>query len=252
MNLAAVDVSYERGPARILERVSVEFQAGRTTALLGPNGAGKSTLIRLLAGFMAPTEGLVTLDDRPVDSYSLADRSRILGVLTQKNTLEFPFTVSEVIEMGASTGGANSHAVSAAAASAVGIDPNRVYTTLSGGERQLAQIARVLAQVWNRGSDAFLLMDEPMTALDLKHQQRVAGLLSNLKASGMGQVIVMHDINLAADIADDVVLMSEGAVVAAGETRAVLTLPNLERTFRTPMSDVARSDVPYFRARLQD
>ncbi|SVD10226.1 uncharacterized protein METZ01_LOCUS363080, partial [marine metagenome] len=173
------------------------------------------------------------------------------AVLTQRNSLDFSFTAEEVIAMGRTPYGISAlDAVAKIVIAALSIDGERIYTHLSGGEKQLVQLARVFSQVWERGSDACLLLDEPMTALDLNHQKEVVGMLSKFSSEGTSQLIVMHDINLAAEIADIIVLMSHGRVIGAGPPAEVLTTEALEKTFQAPMSVLQDGDQRFYKAIL--
>ncbi|MBL6691160.1 MAG: ATP-binding cassette domain-containing protein [Pseudomonadales bacterium] len=248
MTISLAGVSYVVGSKHIVNEVDLEVGCGEVVVLLGPNGAGKSTLLKLISGILVPESGTVKVLGKKVHELGLAERARSIGVLTQRVALDFPFTAREVIAMGRSPYGAG---VSGAAildelVDELAIDADQDYLTMSGGERQLVQIARVFAQVWERGEKAVLLMDEPMTALDMKHQVQVISILRRLAKSGLSQIVVMHDINMAATIADKVVLMSSGGIVAFGSVSDVLTETLLEETFSTP---VEVSKQPYFRAK---
>ena len=237
MKLELIDVGYSVGSIEILKSINLELLSGTCCVLLGPNGAGKSTLMRVASGYTRATVGEVELNGRPLSSMPLTERARQLAVLTQRNSLDFPFTAGEVIAMGRTPYGISAlDAVAEKVIATLSIDGERIYTQLSGGEKQLVQLARVFSQVWERGSDACLLLDEPMTALDLNHQKEVVGMLSKFSSEGTGQLIVMHDINLAAEIADIIVLMSHGRVIGAGTPTEVLTTEALEKTFQAPMS----------------
>lgn len=249
MNIVAESLSYAVNQVELVSEVSISLNAGETVVLLGPNGAGKSTLLRLLSGYLSPAIGSVKLDGRLIEDYSFQQRADRLSVLTQNNQLDFPFTVREVIEMGVGRGTAN-HLVGELVAR-LALDAERIYPALSGGERQLVQLARVMAQIGDKGDQASLLLDEPMSALDLRYQQEVASLLSEYRQNGTGQLIVLHDINMAADIADRVVLMADGKVVAQGETQTVLTSENLQRTFDTAVSVHEVEGRQFFRAAVQ-
>lgn len=252
MRLETTQVEFAFDARQILESITVCLESGSCCVLLGPNGAGKSTLLRLASGVLVPTSGEVRLGDRVVSDISLAERSRLLGVLTQRNNLDFPFTAAEVIAMGRTPYGPvrQDDAIVRSVMSALDIDGDRIYTSLSGGERQLVQAARVFAQVWEGGSDAWLLLDEPMTALDLNHQREVVGLLRRFSSEGTGQLIVMHDINLAAEVADTIILMTDGRIVATGSPEEVLQVQTLEETFKTPMSILQDGEARFYRTKL--
>ena len=253
MNLSAHNISFAIKDQTILRDIDLEVQGGKTTVLLGPNGAGKSTLMKILSGYLKATSGDVLVAGCDPEAISLEARARILGVLTQRNSLEFPFTAREIIAMGRVPFGVSEgfDAVTQELLSMFSVAADQSYLTMSGGEQQLVQLCRVFAQVWGRGFEAFLLLDEPMTALDLRHQSKIASTLKKLSSQGLGQLVVMHDINLAAELADEIVLMSRGTVVAKGSPAEVLKVDNLERTFDTVINQLGDGSERYFRAELE-
>ena len=249
MKLHVSEVSYRVEHKVIVDAVDLDVDEGQRLVLLGPNGAGKSTLLRLISGVLSPQSGTITVLGENIRDFSLADRASTVGVLTQRVSLDFPFTAREVVAMGRTPygRGRTDSPIVEQLIHDLDINADQNYLTMSGGERQLVQIARVFAQVWGRGSEAILLMDEPMTALDLKHQVDVIAIMQRLASEGVAQVVVMHDINMAATVADKVVLMSSGKVVASGHPREMLTPELLEQTFDTP---VTVSDLPYLKPGL--
>ncbi len=244
MKLALRSASYASNGVKILDPISLEFPAGTKVVLLGPNGAGKTTLLRLLSGYFEPTTGEVELDGKTMSHFPLAERSRTVAVLTQHNALDFPFSAREVVSMGRIPYGraAIDDRIVEEVLDLLEIDGESVYTNLSGGERQLVHIARVLVQVWGREADGCLLLDEPTAALDLKHQQKVISVLENMSEKGISQVIVIHDVNLAAELADEVVLLMDGNVVASGVREEVLNVENLQTAFGVPMHALTDPD----------
>jgi iron complex transport system ATP-binding protein len=253
LNLSARNISFTIKDLTILRDIDLDVQGGKTTVLLGPNGAGKSTLMKILSGYLKATDGEVLVAGCDPEAIPLKARARMLGVLTQRSTLEFPFTAREVIAMGRMPFGVSEgfDEVTQELLHMFGVAAEQSYLTMSGGEQQLVQLCRVFAQVWGRGSEAFLLLDEPMTALDLRHQSKIASTLKKLSAQGLGQLVVMHDINLAAELADEIVLMSHGKVVAKGATAETLKVDNLERTFDTVINQLGVGSERYFRAELE-
>jgi iron complex transport system ATP-binding protein len=253
MNLSARNISFAIKGLTILRDINLEVQGGKITILLGPNGAGKSTLLRILSGYLKATDGEVLVAGCDPQKISLQARARMLGVLTQRSSLEFPFTAREVIAMGRMPFGVSEgfDEVTQELLSLFGVAADQSYLTMSGGEQQLVQLCRVFAQVWGRGPEAFLLLDEPMTALDLRHQSKIASTLRKLSSQGLGQLVVMHDINLAAELADEIVLMSHGKVVAKGSAAEALKVDNLERTFDTVINQLGGGSERYFRAELE-
>ncbi|MFP6795236.1 MAG: ATP-binding cassette domain-containing protein [Pseudomonadales bacterium] len=253
MNLSARNISFAIKDLTILRDINLEIQGGKTTVLLGPNGAGKSTLMKILSGYLKATGGEVMIAGCDPEKISLKARARMLGVLTQRSSLEFPFTAREIIAMGRMPFGVSEgfDEVTQELLSMFGVAADQSYLTMSGGEQQLVQLCRVFAQVWGRGSEAFLLLDEPMIALDLRHQSKIVSTLKKLSSQGLGQLVVMHDINLAAELADEIVLMSHGRVVAKGSAAEALKVDNLERTFDTVIKQLGGGRERYFRAEFE-
>jgi iron complex transport system ATP-binding protein len=253
LNLSARNISFATKDRHILNNIDLEVQGGKTTVLLGPNGAGKSTLMKILSGYLKATGGEVLIAGCDPEKISLKARARMLGVLTQRSSLEFPFTAREVIAMGRMPFGVSEgfDEVTQELLGMFGVAADQSYLTMSGGEQQLVQLCRVFAQVWGRGSEAFLLLDEPMTALDLRYQSKIVSILKKLSSQGLGQLVVMHDINLAAELADEIVLMSSGKVIAKGSAAEALKVDNLERTFDTVINQLGGGRDRYFRAELE-
>jgi len=231
--LEARDITVTIDGSALLRRVSLAAPDGRVLVLIGPNGAGKSTLLRVLCGELLPSQGEVLLDGRPLRSYRAAELARRRAVVPQSSQLSFPFTALEVAMLGATVPGFEVSTASAArsaleALDAVGLSPlaNRLYVHLSGGERQRVHIARALCQLAAptvRGSGArCLLLDEPTANLDLAHQTLVLEAARRQAQQGVGVVAVMHDLNLAAALADEVALLVRGEVVARGPAGEVL------------------------------
>ena len=174
----------------------------RLTAVLGPNGAGKSSLVRLLSGETTPDLGKVTLDGRDLKRWDRRDLARRRAVLSQSVSLTFPLSVAEVVMLGRAPHRARStraEDMAAAEASLKAADvwhlAGRAYPTLSGGERQRVQFARVLAQLEDGGQSGtrYLILDEPTSSLDIRHQARLLGLAGGLARKGWGVLAVLHD-----------------------------------------------------------
>lgn len=225
----------------LLEAVSFRAGAGEMIALVGPNGAGKSTLLKLLAKDLTPTQGRVELAGRPLQQWEAARAARVRAVLPQHNTLSFPFTVEEVVEMGRvpyrETRAATRQTVDwALEAAGMTNFRNRNYLTLSGGERQRVQFARVLAQVGlpDGRSVRCVLLDEPVAALDLAHQHNLLQTASGLAKAGLCVIAVLHELNLAARYAHRLLLLHKGRLVADGTPTQVLTPQRLKDVYGYP------------------
>ncbi|HEX7835654.1 MAG TPA: heme ABC transporter ATP-binding protein [Pseudolysinimonas sp.] len=233
VEITATDVSVTLDGRPVLTEVTLEVRAGEVLALVGPNGAGKSTLLSVLSGERHPDAGSVTLGDRTLSSYPALELARIRSVLTQENTLSFPFRVREVLEMGRSPWARtprladDDRALAAAAQRADVADLlDRRFTELSGGERARVSLGRVLAQ-----DTAIVLLDEPTAALDLRHQEDVLRIARELAAEGRAVVVVLHDLSLAGAVADRVGLMDAGRLVALGPPAEVLTASGLSSVY---------------------
>jgi iron complex transport system ATP-binding protein len=227
---------------RLLDDVSVSFVPGAISLIVGPNGAGKSTLLRALCREVRPQAGEVCYGDCPLDQWTEPELARVRGVLSQAVELGFPLRVWEVVLMGRYphfTGRPTSRDEAACEAAMKRVDvwdwAERDYLTLSGGERQRVQFARVLAQVWEpppSGGSRYLLLDEPLTYLDIRHQLEFLAQIRALSAGGDLVVVgVVHDLNLAARFGDHVVVMHEGRVLADGTPASVLTPEHIETAF---------------------
>ncbi|MDR4307522.1 heme ABC transporter ATP-binding protein [Chelatococcus sambhunathii] len=227
--LEATGVSVRLGGRTVVAEASLAIRPGRVTVLIGPNGAGKSSLLAALAGDLPPSEGEVALDGAPLSFLKPAELARRRAVLTQTVELAFPFTVDEVVRLGLPQGLARAEADRAveealAAVDLAGAGP-RSSTAMSGGERQRAHLARVLAQL-AAAPDArprYLLLDEPTASLDLAHQLATLAIARRHADAGGGVLAVLHDVNLAAMAADELVAMKAGRIVAAGAPASVLT-----------------------------
>jgi iron complex transport system ATP-binding protein len=222
--------------APVLSGVSAHVARGSIVGILGPNGSGKTTLLRLLSGTRKPVRGHVLLDDVPLDRLSRRAVARRVAVVPQETQLAFDYTVLEMVLMGRhphlgvfEVEGPGDFAAAADALRATGTEHlrDRQFNTLSGGEKQRVVIAAALAQA----SDV-LLMDEPTASLDLRYQLEVASLIAALnRERGATIVISTHDLNLAASVCGELVMMREGRVVAAGSTADVLTSDNIRHLY---------------------
>ena len=240
--LEARALSYVIDGHTLLTGIDLAVRPGRITVLIGPNGAGKSTLLRLLSGELRPTRGAVLLDARALPALSAAELARRRAVVPQSSALSFPFTAYEVVMLGVSvpgfdTAGEKAHAAGLHALDAVGLRPlaNRLYVHLSGSERQRVHFARALSQlsasVSRPGETRCFLLDEPTASLDLAHQAIVLAALRAQARAGVAVLAVLHDLNLAACIADELVLLERGRVGATGTPADVLNDETLSAAY---------------------
>ncbi len=235
-----VTFGYEPGTP-VLQRFTAQLKPGRICALIGPNAAGKTTLLRLLLGQLAPWSGNIRLGDRDVRRMEARGRAALMSYVPQHGSVSFAFTVEQVVLMGRYALTADAEAV-AQALEACDLTPlrQRVFGTLSAGQQQRVLLARALVQSTGRGQ--VMLLDEPVSALDLWHVHQTMGRLRQCATRGLAVLVVLHDLNLAARYADDVWLVHEGRMAAAGEWRAVLTPAVLEPIYRVGMRVLTPDD----------
>jgi iron complex transport system ATP-binding protein len=239
LSVSGLSFSYDGAGRAVLHDLSLEVRAGAVTAILGPNGSGKTTLLRLLLGVLRPAAGAIQLAGRPQQGYSRRERSQFIGLVPQDEHIPFDFSVLEYVLLGRAPylgplqmPGEVDRQVALAALHMVGLDPlqDRTLPSLSGGERQLATLARALAQ-----QPRILLMDEPTAHLDLSNKGRLLAIMRDLVARGVTVVLTTHDPNLAASVASFAVLIRQGQVLAVGPAGAVLTEQTLSATYCVPV-----------------
>jgi iron complex transport system ATP-binding protein len=235
--LRARGVSFAWAGEHGVAGVDLDVAAGEIVGLLGPNGAGKSTLVRVLSATVGPATGSIRLLGDEIGALARREIARRVAVVPQEPVFQFPFTVLEVVLLGR-----HPHLAGLAFESAADIDKalaalarvgaadlaERPIAELSSGERQRVVVARALAQ-----ETPLLLLDEPASFLDLRHQVALFDLLRELADEGRGILAVLHDLNLAAEYCDRVILLGAGRVAAAGATADVLTYANLTRLYGT-------------------
>ncbi len=249
--LRANSISVSMGGRLLLDNFSVDFHPGELAMVVGPNGAGKTTLLRCLDGELSPSGGGVELAGRAVQAWRRADLARHRAVLPQQSTLNFPFSGRDVALMGRmphATTAAENHAI---ATRALGLCDcahlaERAYTSLSGGEQQRVQTARALAQIIAPGAaPRFLLLDEPVSALDLSHQYALLKTLKRLAVDDrLGVVCTLHNLNLAAQFADRAIIMERGLLVADGAPGEVFTEETISQVFDLEVSVQRHPDNP--------
>jgi iron complex transport system ATP-binding protein len=234
--LHASEVSVHIGAHRILERLNLDTTFGEFFGVIGPNGAGKSTLLRALASLLPADAGAIFVDGAALHARSPRELARLMAYVPQNTWMDFSFTVRDVVLMGRhphlarfAAEGDRDRLVAQHAMSDAGVHQlaHRALPTLSGGERQLVWIAKALAQ-----EPRVLLLDEPVAALDLRHQLDVLELIRRHVDGGIAAVAVLHDLNLAARFCDRLALMTGGRVVAVGTPAEVLTEEALCRAYR--------------------
>jgi iron complex transport system ATP-binding protein len=237
--VADLSFRYPEAERNAVDGVSLEIPSGACTAVLGPNGSGKSTLLRLLLGTLRPRQGEIVFGGRPLREWGRAALAREVGVVPQGEEEVFPLSVQEMVAMGRyphlgawrREGEADRRAIEQAMrrCDVLGF-ADRLISTLSGGERQRTRIARALAQ-----EPGTLALDEPTTALDIRHEMAIFELLRELLHTGVTVVLVTHHLNLAARYADRLIVLEGGRLAAAGTPSEVLTRELVERVWGWPV-----------------
>ena len=252
MSLIAQDIHVAFGKRDVLRGVNLTALPGELTAIVGPNGSGKSTLLGAITASL-PFRGRVSLSGRDISVMKPWELAAQRAVLPQASLLAFPFTVIEVVRLGLQSGTAGGRSeVPMQALARVGLahHAGRTFQELSGGEAQRAMLARVLAQVWapvENGQPRWLLLDEPVSSLDIAHQLQVMEIARDFARAGGGVIAVMHDLNLTALYADRVAVLAEGQRLALGTPSDVLTNDTLSRAYGCALrvSTPPPSDIPY-------
>lgn len=236
--LEARGISYKAGSKTLLGETSIQFDAGKLHVIMGPNGAGKSTLLQLLAGELTPASGKVLWNDKALDAYKRVELARMRSVLSQQYAIQFPISVQEVVQLGRYPHAgilppAEEQELIEACLALMQMTAfrDRDYSTLSGGEAQKVQMSRVLAQLGGpSASGKLLLLDEPVSHLDVRYQHLLLQTAHELATRGNTVVAVLHDINLALRYADRMIFLKEGAVRHE--------LPDTKRLTETLIADV--------------
>jgi iron complex transport system ATP-binding protein len=218
--LAAEKLTLVRGGREVIADLSAPLAPGQITAIVGPNGAGKSSLLLGLAGLLAPVAGGVTLDGEALAALAPRERAKAIGYLPQSPDIAWDVAVEALVALGRLPWRDRGTEAVEAALAALALEPLRArpVSQLSGGERARVLLARVLA-----GEPRWILADEPLAALDLAHQ---LGLIAHLRAcadGGQGVVVVLHDLAIAMNHADRVLVLKDGTLIADGPPQDALT-----------------------------
>jgi iron complex transport system ATP-binding protein len=237
--LTASDIHFAYRGRQVLKGANLSLDRGELVCLLGANGAGKSTLLRTLLGLLVPHQGEVCIDKQPLTGLARRQLAQWIAYVPQVHTAPFPYTVREVALMGRlpSNGllrapAESDHERIEQILEHMGIThlAERPYTEVSGGERQLALIARALAQ-----ETRLLVMDEPLTGLDYGHQVRLLARLKQLAADGYGILMTTHDPDQPLDGCDRVALLIDGRISTDGRPDKVLTSSAIEQLYGVPV-----------------
>lgn len=243
--LSIEGVCLHRSGTEVLSDINCQLNEGELIALLGPNGAGKSTLIQVASGEATPDQGSVRFFERPLADWKPNEKARLMSVLPQHSTLNFSFQAKEVVALGRtphSSGFKHDRAIIESTLKATDTLhlKDKLYTQLSGGEKQRVQLARILAQAENSSSEKpnILILDEPTSALDLSHRQKIMQILKDRTKEGATVLVALHDLNLAASFADKIIIMCDGRIHAQGTPDEVLEERLLQDVFKLEFNKV--------------
>lgn len=232
------NVSVKKGDAMIVNNITLQLNAGQILSVIGPNGAGKSTLISAILGDCSLHKGHIDFDGKPLRFIGLQERARHIACLTQESSLNFAFTVEEVVALGRvphSSGVKTDKMIVKDAMALMDITylRGRSYTALSGGEKQRTQLARVMAQIW-RAEDAkarLLILDEPTSSLDLGHKQQLMAAVNFFAEQGVAVLMIEHDLNMVANYSHQLLALQCGHIQAYGDVQQSLTPALLKALF---------------------
>ena len=238
--LSIKNVSYSVGKKEIVKNISVDLLPGEFTMILGPNGSGKSTFLKLFSGEIKAKEGTIFYLDTKISELKKEALAKVRAVMSQQPELGFPLTVDEVVMMGryphfTFNPGKKDEAICNEVIEQMNIAElkDRNYLTLSGGEKQRVQFARVLAQIWEMPSHGhrYLFLDEPLTNLDINYQQEFLTIARSLTKTDTVLVAVMHDVNLAVQYADKLIFLKDGEMVSYGNPLEILSEELIKNVF---------------------
>lgn len=231
-------VSYQIGNRKLIRNISLSVKRGQLLAIVGANGAGKSTLLSLLNAQKKPSEGIITLDGKPLGEFDITELASIRATLAQSHHINLDFSVKEIVMLGRMPHKKKKQTqdidnqILRETMLICGLKAfeDRSYLQLSGGEQQRVQLARVLAQIWDQPG-AILFLDEPVAGLDMRYQQQVLAIAKALCKKGMMVISVLHDLNLVADYADRVLMLKDGRRWKYGSPNEVLNTEDIYHVF---------------------
>lgn len=239
------DISLQINNKHLLRGVSADFRPGELSVILGPNGSGKSSFIKVVAGLIKPGEGMVTYDGQELSSLSKSFLAKKRAVCNQHTAINFSMMLEEVVMTGRhpffdSLPGRKDQQICDEVIRLLDLDSlrGRDYLTLSGGEQQRTQLARAMVQLWERPEKGarYLFLDEPVSSLDIRHQHQLLGIVRRLAREGFAIIAVLHDINLALQYADRVMLFKDGKLRYNGLPGEVITPVTIDEVFETPIT----------------
>lgn len=238
------NVSFDRDGTQVLQNITANIPEAGITAIIGPNGAGKSTLLHVVAGLLSPSSGTVQVNGANIHTAAAAHRAKLLAILTQSQPQVPRLSVGDLVAFGRwphhhGRPGPEDHRIVRNAIKRFQLEPleNTPLDALSGGQRQRAYVAMAWAQ-----STPFLLLDEPLSALDPRVAKSIIGQLKDMSEASHGIALVLHDLQIAANWADHVIALKDGRLFAAGPARDILTDKTLSALYDTTVSVLPQRD----------
>ncbi|WP_213278602.1 heme ABC transporter ATP-binding protein [Chryseobacterium indologenes] len=239
--IKAHQINYKHKEFRILDGVDVSLEYGEFLAIVGPNGAGKSSLMSVLADEVKSGKQKVLFKDKLIQHWNVKELSRHKAKFSQHNSNDIPLEVKDVVMMGrypyfdAQPGKEDLEAMNNMMYETdIFHLKDRDYNTLSGGEKQRVHLSRVMAQLQNDITHKLVFLDEPLNNLDIKHQYKALEIIKNFTNKANSAIVVLHDLNLAAQFADKILLMKSGKVSAFGTPQEVFTAENISQAYNFP------------------
>ena len=238
--LKTKNISYSIGTKKILNNVSADFFPGKINMILGPNGSGKSSFLKIFSGEIKQFDGEVYYDDNNLHSFKPIDLAKQRAVMSQQPELSFPLPVEEVVMMGryphfTFNPDKKDFCICDEVMELLQLNSfkEQNYLTLSGGEKQRVQFARMLAQIWQAPANGhrYVFLDEPLNNLDINYQQEFLHIAKSITDSKTVFIAVMHDINLALQYADELFFFKNGQIVASGSAGNLVSEKLIEAVF---------------------
>jgi len=235
------DIHYKVGEKQILSNMNVQFAPGELHMIMGPNGSGKTSLIKIASGQIEKFSGQVLYDNQHLNEIPAATLATYRSYLSQQNNIPFPLKVSELIQMGRYPHYEYQASKKDMEIVKEVIDKleithlqNRDFNTLSGGEQQRVQFARVLAQVWEKvaHNNRYLFLDEPLNNLDIQYQKYLLQTIRKFINADIVVIMIVHDMNWALAYADKVYFLNEGVLVAGGKPAEIITSQLIAEVFK--------------------
>lgn len=246
--IESIDLSYKIQGRQLVESINLQLEPGKLHVVLGPNGAGKSTLLKLLSQEINSTQGTVRINGESLQRMGVCHLARIRAVMVQHSHISFPFTVREIVEMGLMQKQSKNqfHLEEVMHLTQTWDFRERKIQELSGGEKQRVHFARALLQIWEKQAfPRYLLLDEPTSSMDIAQQHSLLEIASTLRSQHIGVMAILHDLNLAAQFADDIILMKKGRVIIQGQPTKVLQPVLLEEAYEHPIQVIYPEDLNY-------